>query len=73
MTRDWRADALCAQTDPDLFFPEVGQPAVSAKEICDVCPVRVECLTYALDNGEGIGVWGGLSANERNQLLRRTA
>lgn len=63
--------ALCAQTDPELFFPE--RPGVSprlAKQICAGCPVRVECLEYALRNGERFGVWGGLSPKERARLRR---
>lgn len=73
MTRDWRADALCAQIGTEMFFPEKNQSAEPARRICRMCPVRTECLRYALENREREGVWGGLSANERNQLLRRTA
>lgn len=69
--RSWRRDAVCAQVDPELFFPEVGEPTAPAKRICAGCPVRVECLDYALDAREAHGVFGGLSAQERLRLLRR--
>jgi WhiB family redox-sensing transcriptional regulator len=67
----WRRDALCAQTDPDLFFPEVGERALAAKAVCSRCPVREQCLAFALDNREGYGIWGGLSADERKRFRAR--
>ncbi len=69
--RSWRLDARCAEVDPELFFPEPGAPTAPAKRICAGCPVRVECLAYALDTREAHGVFGGLSAQERLRLLRR--
>lgn len=69
----WQHEALCAQTDPDAFFPERGFSAREAKTICATCPVRQECLEYALENDERFGVWGGLSEGERRALRRRTA
>lgn len=65
---DWMADALCAQTDPEAFFPEKGQPAEPGRQICARCPVRAECLDYALTNDERYGVWGGLSERQRRPL-----
>lgn len=67
----WRAVALCAQTDPDIFFPENGHNPWIAKRICAGCPVRVDCLTDALQHGEPYGVRGGFTANERKHLRRR--
>ena len=64
----WRMDALCAQVDPELFFPEMGERAPAAKAICGRCVVRVPCLGWALDNREGYGIWGGLSADERKRF-----
>ena len=62
----WAADALCAQTDPDLWYPELGghAQAALARRICHACPVRAECLDYALagaDTWKGLttGIWGG--------------
>lgn len=65
----WVDEALCAQTDPELFFPEVGQPAATAKKICNRCDVRAQCLAYALQH-DWIGVWGGLSRMERLAIRR---
>ena len=70
---DWRAWALCAEVDPDAFFPEKGESTRAAKSICRSCLVKVECLRSALLNDERFGVWGGLSDRERRQLRRRSA
>jgi len=66
----WQADALCAQTDPEAFFPEKGGSTRDAKRICAACEVRAECLEYALANDERFGIWGGLSERERRRLRR---
>ena len=68
---DWMDHALCNQTDPELFFPELGGSTKQAKALCLSCEVRAECLDYALDHEEQFGVWGGLSEHERRRLLRR--
>lgn len=62
------ADGLCAQTDPESFFPEKGGSVREAKKVCFACDVRVQCLEWALDNAEHFGVWGGLSDRERRKL-----
>ena len=67
---DWRGRALCAQTDPEAFFPEKGGSTREAKRICSGCEVRAECLEYALANDERFGIWGGLSERERRRLRR---
>jgi len=67
----WQTDALCAQTDPEAFFPEKGGSTRDAKKICTSCDVRSECLEYALQNDERFGIWGGLSERERRKLKRR--
>lgn len=66
----WHASALCAQTDPDIWFPEKGGQVHRAKSVCAACPVRRPCLDAALTNRERHGVWGGLSEKERRQLVR---
>ena len=66
----WAEDAKCLQADPDTFFPEKGGSTREAKRICAQCPVRAECLEYALDNDERFGIWGGLSERERRKLKR---
>jgi len=69
----WQADALCAQTDPEAFFPEKGGSTRDAKRICTTCEVRAQCLEYALQNDERFGIWGGLSERERRRLKRRAS
>ena len=64
----WYADALCAQTDPDGFFPDKGGSVKQAKMMCQRCEVREQCLQLAMDNGERFGIWGGLSERERRAL-----
>jgi WhiB family transcriptional regulator, redox-sensing transcriptional regulator len=66
----WRSAAACQSCDPDLFFPlSSSGPAVEqiarAKEICARCPVRRECLAFALRTRQAHGVWGGLTEQER--------
>jgi WhiB family redox-sensing transcriptional regulator len=68
--QDWHERALCAQTDPEAFFPEKGGSTREAKKICVGCEVRAECLSYALANDERFGIWGGLSERERRRLKR---
>lgn len=65
----WKADGLCAQTDPEAFFPELGHTAAPARRVCLACPVRVECLEYAIDHGER-GIWGGTTENQRKAIRR---
>ena len=65
----WQDNALCATTDPDLFFPDVRDTARLAKRICGECPVQKECLDYAISAGEEYGVWGGTTELERRHLL----
>ncbi|PZA19167.1 WhiB family transcriptional regulator [Modestobacter versicolor] len=67
----WQERALCAETDPEAFFPEKGGSTREAKKICTGCEVRSECLEYALANDERFGIWGGLSERERRRLRRR--
>lgn len=67
-TTDWRDDALCAETDPGLFFPEKGGSTREAKSVCRRCDVRSKCLEYALTHNERFGVWGGLSEGQRKRL-----
>ena len=72
---DWRVDAACRDTDPDLFFP-VGTtgPAIeqiaNAKAVCDACPVKEPCLEFALSTNQDSGVWGGTSEEERRKLRK---
>ena len=66
----WQERALCAQTDPEAFFPEKGGSTREANRICLGCEVRDACLDYALAHDERFGIWGGLSERERRRLKR---
>jgi len=66
--QEWMQHAGCASTDPEAFFPEKGGSAREAKKICNRCPVRAECLDWALQADERFGIWGGLSERERRTL-----
>lgn len=74
----WRSQAACLDEDPELFFP-IGNtgPAIDqieeAKIICHKCVVSEACLKWAIEFRQDAGVWGGLSAEERRALKRRTA
>lgn len=67
---DWWWDGLCAETDPEAFYPEKGGTTEPAKRICARCPVIAQCLDHALATDEPHGIWGGMSARERRRLLR---
>ena len=69
----WQDQALCAQTDPEAFFPEKGGSTREAKRICVGCEVKQECLEYALMQDERFGIWGGLSERERRRLKRKVS
>ena len=73
-------DPACAQTDPELFFPQEGFDSAgrniskyinlsAAKNICNSCPLKLPCLEYALRNVE-IGIWGG-TTEEQRKLMRK--
>lgn len=75
---EWRDQALCRDTDPELFFP-VGTTGLAlsaideAKQVCGECLVQAECLDFALDTNQDSGVWGGLSEEERRVIRRERA
>ena len=66
-------EAACATTDPELWFPELDSlwRVAHAKKICEKCPVKKECLDYALVNKFKDGIWGGLSPTERHRLMMK--
>lgn len=66
----WRAMAACRDEDPRLFFPGRGQDPRPAKQVCEHCPVRDECLEFALEQQIKFGVFGGTSERERRSLRR---
>jgi WhiB family redox-sensing transcriptional regulator len=79
-TYEWQYDGACRGVDPEIFFspdaergPRRRAREASAKALCAVCPVVQQCRDHALTVREPYGVWGGLTINERDQLLRETA
>ena len=67
----WRQQAACHGTDLNLFYPERGESAGPARQVCARCPVRQPCLEYALSNRITHGIWGGLTERERRPLQSR--
>ena len=68
---DWQDLGNCLGVDPELFFPGRGASTKEAKEVCAGCIVKVDCLEYALSNGEKFGIWGGASERERRRIRRQ--
>ena len=69
--QEWHQDAACRDTDPDLFFSTADADRTAALQLCQACPVRMECLEHALATREAYGIWGGTDEQERKRLLRR--
>ncbi|MDA2813629.1 WhiB family transcriptional regulator [Nocardiopsis sp. RSe5-2] len=74
-SEDWVRQGACRQYDPELFFPVStagpgSQTTSLAKAVCRSCPVRQECLRWALRAGEADGVWGGTTPEERRYMRR---
>ena len=69
---NWDNEASCQSVDPEVFFPErQGETAATmAKTICRGCPVRMQCLEFALNARLDYGVWGGMTEHERRALRR---
>jgi WhiB family redox-sensing transcriptional regulator len=65
---DWRARGRCVGVDPNIFFIERGESSESAKTLCAECPVRTECLHFALSTNQMHGIWGGKSERQRRVL-----
>jgi len=71
----WRSQALCRDTDPELFFPigTTGAALVQieqARAVCRQCPAQADCLEFALRTNQDSGIWGGTSEEERRVLRR---
>ena len=72
---DWREEAACRDTDPDLFFP-IGTTGTAleqidaAKTVCCSCPAQEACLEFALATNQESGVWGGTSEDDRRKLRK---
>ncbi|MEM7355119.1 MAG: WhiB family transcriptional regulator [Acidobacteriota bacterium] len=68
-TDSWRLSAACRGMDPELFFPQRGEPVEPALAVCAQCPVVEPCRSYAVVF-EGRGVWGGMSERSRIAVRR---
>ncbi|OON82539.1 WhiB family transcriptional regulator [Streptomyces tsukubensis] len=73
---EWIRHAACVGVDPELFFPISAEDAgddqrARARRVCEGCPVRSQCLAWALETGQRSGVWGGMDEHERAALSRR--
>ncbi len=66
----WMEKAACKGVGPELWFPLGKADTTEAKAVCADCPVREECLEYALRFRIKVGVWGGLDERERDRLVR---
>jgi WhiB family redox-sensing transcriptional regulator len=64
-------EAKCRTRNPAEFFPSDGVGVERARRICADCPVKTDCLEYALTYRIDHGVWGGASERERRRILRR--
>jgi len=72
----WRSAAACRFADPELFFPisDSGkslEQVAEAKAVCAGCPVRRECLAFAVGTQQLYGIWGGTTADERSAVVHR--
>jgi WhiB family redox-sensing transcriptional regulator len=68
--QSWRADARCKNMATDLFYPFGEDQSLidSAKAVCRLCPVIMECREFALSRNEVYGIFGGLSEADRRRL-----
>lgn len=67
----WRESAACRDLDTEIFFPDSESDAAPALGVCAVCPVRDQCLEFALTTRQNDGVWGGTTEAERKRIRRR--
>jgi WhiB family redox-sensing transcriptional regulator len=66
----WMIDASCRDANATAFFPSDGTGVEAVQRVCACCPVRLDCLEYALTNRLDYGVWGGTSERERQRIIR---
>src|SRR4051812_29825276 len=66
----WADLGSCVSSDPDIFFPERGENTSYARSECRGCPVRHQCLDYAMTTGQKFGIWGGMTPAQRRRLAR---
>ena len=66
----WQDAALCSQTDPEIFYPETTGDALYARRVCVTCPVRQQCLNYAMETEDLYGIWGGTTRDDRRRIKK---
>ena len=71
--RPWAAFAVCRDRDPDTFFPVTTDGEREAIRICEGCPVRIDCLEFAIETRVRFGVWGGVTEKQRRSIRRQIA
>ena len=69
----WHAEAACRGEGVDTFFPDSHEDPRNVMAICVSCPVKTQCLNYALEDPSLKGVWGGTSARHRSRLRRQSS
>lgn len=69
--QSWQRSASCAGLESSIFYPPTDEESGHAKAVCAECPVRQDCLEFAITVREKEGVWGGATAAERQRLVRR--
>ena len=67
---EWRDRAACKGADLDAFFPRHGHIPTEVKELCATCPVKQNCLDFAVKNRIVDGYWGGMSPKQRRRVAR---
>lgn len=67
----WRDRAACLGLDVNMFYPERGDATEEARAICHGCPVREDCLDWALRHEPDFGIWGGVGAVARGRIRGR--
>jgi len=74
---EWQYDGACRDTDPEQFFLEPNMRGlnkrnreVAAIKVCNTCPVKQACLDHALSVPEIFGVWGGMTEEDRLEILK---
>lgn len=80
LNKSWREQSACLGADPEWWFPHNSEGTKKssghtantrkAKKICMECPVRIDCLEYAMSTGQYWGIWGGFDFDERTQLRK---
>jgi len=67
----WQDQAACKDKDPSIFFPDGRGGHIEAENICEKCPVRLDCLVYAIENKIDDGIWGGYGERARQRIKKR--